>query len=259
MLEQRKKQEIEYYDKEAREASLEDGKELGSSHSFDLFLLSSYRFLRKLVFKKAKDKRILDYGCGTGVHLAWLAETSKEVVGVDLSKNSLKIAQEKIKKNNLLGKARALLMDCEELEFEDDSFDIIFDGGTFSSLDLNQVFSELVRVLKPNGSVIGIETFGHNPLTNLKRKINEIRGKRTGWAADHILKIKDLKEAEKHFNKIEVYYFHLISWLAFPFIRFPGGKILLRILELIDKILLKLFFLKKYSFKIVFIFSEPKK
>ena len=259
MIEQRKQEEIEYYDKATQGMALTEKKESGSSQSFDPFLLGSYKFLRILTEKRARNKKILDYGCGTGIHLSWLAKIGSQTTGIDLSKNSLRLAQENIKKNNLEEKASVLLMDCEKLEFQDNFFDIIFDGGTFSSLDLSIVFPEITRVLKPDGALIGIETFGHNPLTNLKRKINKLRGKRTGWAVSHILKNKDLNEVKKHFNQVEVYYFHLISCLAFPFIYLPGGKTLLKLLEFIDKILLKLPFLKKYAFKIVFVFSEPKK
>ncbi|MDD2696910.1 MAG: hypothetical protein PHE52_02000, partial [Candidatus Pacebacteria bacterium] len=112
---------------------------------------------------------------------------------------------------------------------------------------------------KPDGVLIGIETFGHNPLTNLKRKINKLIGKRTGWAAEHILRMEDLERAKSYFNKIEVHFFHLISWLAFPFLNLPGGKLLLKLLEFIDKILLRLPFLRKYAFKVVFVFSQPNK
>ncbi|PJA84089.1 MAG: hypothetical protein CO145_02410, partial [Candidatus Nealsonbacteria bacterium CG_4_9_14_3_um_filter_37_13] len=132
----------------------------------------------------------------------------------------------------------------------------VFDGGTFSSIDLKQAYPKLARVLKPQGFLIGIETFGHNPLTNLKRKINKLTGKRTDWAAGHIFQIKDLREAKKYFNKVEVYYFHLVSWPAFPFLNLLGGKLLLKSLEFIDKILLWLPFLRKYAFKVVFIFKK---
>lgn len=259
MLEQRKQKEIEYYDKEAEGMPSKEVKESGSGQNFNPFLLGSYNFLRQLIREKAKDKNILDYGCGTGIHLNWLAKTGSQVIGIDLSENSLKLARERIKKNNLQAKAEVLLMDCEKLEFPDNSFDIVFDGGTFSSLDLNKVYSEISRILKPGGSIIGIETFGHNPFTNLKRKINKIKGRRTSWAAGHIFKNKDLKRAEDYFNQIEVHYFHLISWLSFPFICLPGGKILLKLLEFIDRILLKPSFLRKYAFKVVFVFSNPKK
>ena len=182
----------------------------------------------------------------------------EKVIGIDLSEKSLGIAKERAKREGLEEKIEFLKMDCEKMEFPDNYFDIIFDGGTFSSLDLKLAFPKLARILKPEGILIGIETFGHNPFTNLKRMINKLIGKRTSWAAKHIFRMEDLEKAKNYFNKIEAYYFHLISWPAFPFLNLPGGKLLLKSLEFIDKILLELPFLKKYAFKVVFIFSEPR-
>ncbi len=156
-------------------------------------------------------------------------------------------------------KVQFLKMDCEKTGFPANFFDIAFDGGSFSSLDLSAVFPEIVRILKPEGKLIGIETFGHNPIANLKRKLNKLLGKRTGWAESHILKTKDLEEAKKYFYEINVYFFHLFSSLIIPFLSLPGAKIILRLLEDIDKILLAFPFLKKYAFKVVFIFKNPKK
>lgn len=256
-MQERKKKEIEYYDKEADSAS-NSKKELGSKQNFNPFLLNSYNFLRLILKKKSFNKKILDYGCGSGVHLHWLSKIGKEVIGIDLSKKSLELAERKIKKDNLENKIKILLMDCEETEFSDNFFDIIFDGGTFSSLDLDKILPELKRILKPEGMVIGIETLGHNPFTNLKRLINKRRGDRTAWATEHIFKMKDFKKVKKYFNKIEAYYFHLTSWICFPLLNSPGGVLMLKIFETIDKFLLFIFpFLKRYCFKIVFIFSEP--
>ncbi len=262
MIEERKQKEIEYYDKKAEEW-LKEYSEKEWQTDFEGFkptLLSCYNFTYKILEKYVKNKEVLDYGCGNGVHSIFLIRAgAKKVVGIDLSEKSLEIARERIKREGLEGKVEFLKMDCEKMDFPANYFDIIFDGGTFSSLDLKKAYPEIVRVLKPNGSLLGIETFGHNPFTNLKRKINKLTGKRTNWAVSHIFRMKYLKEAEKYFNKIETKYFHLISWFAFPFLNLPGGKMLLKILEKIDEILFKIPPLKKYAFKVVFIFSEPKK
>ena len=45
-------------------------------------------------------------------------------------------------------------MDVEALEFPDNSFDIVFDSGTFSSIELEKGLQEIHRVLKPGGVVI---------------------------------------------------------------------------------------------------------
>jgi len=256
-MEERKQKEIEHYDKEAEKVLDMKMKESGSSINLNPFFLSSYDFLRSFLNKEGRDKKILDYGCGMGVHLDWLAEIGSKVVGIDLSQESLRLAEKRIEKQGLKGKVELLAMDCEKMDFEDASFDIVFDGGTFSSLDIEKALLEIRRVLKPNGFLIGIETLGHNPLLNLKRKLNQLRGKRTKWAAEHILTIKDLKKMERIFAKIDIRFFHLISWFSFPFLRFKIGRIFLQLLEMIDNLILFLFpFLSRYCFKVVFIFKK---
>jgi len=258
-MELRKEKEIEYYEKQAQKQIKINPSQLVDFEGFNPNNLDSFNFCHQLLKENCKDKIILDYGCGNGIHSAFLAELASKMIGIDLSENSLKIAKSRIEKINLSDKTEFLVMDCEKTNFENNIFDIIFDGGTFSSLDLSLVYPEIVRILKPEGALIGIETFGHNPLTNFKRKINKILGKRTGWAASHIFQDKDLKTAKEYFNKVEVYYFHLISWILIPFLKIPGFKFIFRVLETIEKKLLKINFLKKYSFKVVFIFSNPKK
>ena len=187
-----------------------------------------------------------------------MAKWGAEVIGIDLSEPSLGIARERARKEGVEDKIKFLVMDCENMEFPDNSFDIIFDGGTFSSLNIEKAFPELARVLKVDGFLLGIETLGHNPFANFKRKINKKKGKRTEWAADHIIQLKDLEYAKDYFGRIETRFFHLISWIVFPFLRIPGFRILLKLLEIGDRGLLKLLFLRKYAFKVTFVFSQPK-
>lgn len=261
-MEDRKKLEIEHYDKQAEEW-LKEKFEKDWKTDFEGFsptLLSSFKFAYKILGENCQNKKVLDYGCGNGIHSVFPAKMGAEkVTGVDLSESQLKIARERARRENIEKQTEYLVMDCEKMDFPDNSFDVIFDGGTFSSLDFKKALSELARILKPEGFLIGIETFGHNPFTNLKRKINKITGKRTGWAAEHILKMEDLKMVKNYFDKIEPKFFHLISWLTFPLLGLPGGEFLLKILEALDGVFLKIPFLKKYGFKVVFIFSKPKK
>ncbi|PIR02110.1 MAG: hypothetical protein COY73_01905 [Candidatus Nealsonbacteria bacterium CG_4_10_14_0_8_um_filter_37_14] len=259
-MEERKQREIEYYDKYAKEwlKSPLAKKWEGDFEGFNPELLTSFQFCYRWLEKNCRNKQVLDYGCGNGIHSVFLAKSGAKVVGIDLSEPSLQIARERAEREGLTGKTEFLKMDCEKMEFPNDFFDIVFDGGTFSSLDFKKAFPELARILKPAGFLIGIETLGHNPLTNLKRKINKIRGKRTGWAATHIFKMNDLSEAKNYFSAIETNFFHLTSLVIFPFLGLPGTKFLLKILEEIDRGLFKIPFFKKYAFKVVFIFSQPK-
>jgi ubiquinone/menaquinone biosynthesis C-methylase UbiE len=256
-MEERKQKEIEHYDKKAEEW-MENKNWEGDFEGFNPMSLPSFSFLYKKIKEFCSNKKLLDFGCGNGIHSIFPAKCGAEVVGIDLSEKSLKIARKKAEKENVQEKTEFLKMDCENLEFEDNSFDVVLDGGAFSSLDLNKVFPEIKRVLKKDGKLIGIETFGHNPFINFKRKLNKAKGKRTEWAESHIFNQESLKLAKEYFNKTEVYYFHTISWIAIPFLKFPGGKILLKFFEAIDNILNIIPLFKKWSFKVVFIFSNPK-
>lgn len=262
LFEDRKQQEITHYDFLAKQwqAINDADKWQTDAHQLKHEDYSSYAFLDDLLKKYCHDKKVLDYGCGTGIHsLAPLKYGASEVIGIDLSEESLKIARERAEKEGLADKTQFIKMDCEHLEFPDNSFDVILDSGTFSSLDLDKVLSEIARVLKSDGKLIGIETLGHNPLTNLKRKLNFIRGNRTKWALNHIFKVNDLKLVKKYFDSIQMKYFHLTVLFAMPFRKIPGMIVVIKLLDKFDSLLLKIPFLQKYGFKIVFVFSEPKK
>lgn len=260
-MEPRKQKEIEHYDAHARKwlAQHPNDEDAGDFEGFDPTLLKSFRFCYALLGKEIKGKRVLDYGCGNGVHLSFLARHAKEVVAIDLSQPSLDIAAQRLEKEGLDTTVSMIKMDCEQLAFPDSSFDVIFDGGTFSSIDLDRALPELSRVLKPTGCLIGIETFGHNPLANLKRKLNEKSGKRTEWAASHIFKLSDLPRVKKYFAETSLWFFHPLSWVIIPLAGKPLGRALLSIGEILDTIALWIPGVKLLSFKVVFRFSSPKK
>ncbi|MFH0791985.1 MAG: class I SAM-dependent methyltransferase [bacterium] len=250
MIEERKKKEIDHYDYRARMAVDEKSKT-------DAPVLSSYLFCYEQLINHYQGEQLLDYGCGEGHHAINLAKRGIYVIGIDLSEKSLEVAREKAVREGVSKNIDLRLMDCEKMIFPNRFFDTVFDSGTFSSLDIEKALPEIARVLKPNGQLIGIETFGHNPLTNLIRKINRLRGTRTDWAVNHIVTEEQLKLLKKYFQKVTVYYFHLFSWMAFPLLNLPGGRILLRFLERGEGWLLKRSFFQRHAFKVVFIAERP--
>ena len=101
----------------------------------------------------ASDAVILDAGCGNGRNLKWFYNNSFSFYGVDANANSIEAAQERYPK--LFDNFSTQNLDV--LNFEDHKFDHIICSAVLHFAQNTQhflnMFSELVRVLKPGGSL----------------------------------------------------------------------------------------------------------
>jgi demethylmenaquinone methyltransferase / 2-methoxy-6-polyprenyl-1,4-benzoquinol methylase len=119
---------------------------------------------RKDTMKKMnvqKGEKALDVCCGTADWSIALAEAvgeSGKVVGLDFSKNMLKIGEEKIK-DRKLKQVELVHGNAMELPFADNSFDYVTIGfGLRNVPDYLQVLKEMHRVVKPGGLAVCLET-----------------------------------------------------------------------------------------------------
>ena len=114
---------------------------------------------RRVVNEAIKDNdKILDLCTGTGTNAVNIAKrnASIKVVGVDLSKNMLAIAESKIKKEKLLN-IELFLMDAANLSFEDECFDKVLLSLVLHEMDEGiaaRIMKEAIRVLKPDGEIV---------------------------------------------------------------------------------------------------------
>lgn len=105
------------------------------------------------LFKVQKGMKILDVGCGTGNFSIKLARMGCEVVAIDISKEMLKVAESKAKKENL--DIEFHNMDVYNLEFEDNYFDGVISVTAFEFInDPKKAMEEMFRVLKTNGNLL---------------------------------------------------------------------------------------------------------
>lgn len=113
----------------------------------------------------SSDDLVLNIGCGNSEMPAEMQETTfPVVVNIDYSQAVINQMKEKYRNNpDLIW----FVMDCTQLTFEDDFFDIVFDKGTFDAIlcgengynDICSSMSEIFRVLKEGGLFIEI-TYG---------------------------------------------------------------------------------------------------
>jgi demethylmenaquinone methyltransferase/2-methoxy-6-polyprenyl-1,4-benzoquinol methylase len=108
----------------------------------------------------SNPKMILDIATGTG-DLAILMATTKaeKIIGLDISSGMLEVGKKKIAHKNLSDKIEMLLADSENMPFEDHTFDAITVAfGVRNFENLEKGLAEILRVLKPNGIFVILET-----------------------------------------------------------------------------------------------------
>lgn len=103
---------------------------------------------------------ILDIATGTGDLAILLSKSNaNRIVGLDLSAGMLEVGKEKVKALGLSEKIEMIQGDSENLPFQDNTFDAITVAfGVRNFENLEKGLSEILRVLKPNGIFVILET-----------------------------------------------------------------------------------------------------
>jgi ubiquinone/menaquinone biosynthesis C-methylase UbiE len=103
---------------------------------------------------KVKDKQLLDLSCGEGYNTRILAKRGAKVIGVDFSKEMIKLARQR-EKIDKLG-IRYLISDAADLkELESEHFDVVTCFMALMDIEhYGNAISEVARVLKKNGRFI---------------------------------------------------------------------------------------------------------
>ncbi len=196
-----------------------------------------------LLQKHASGKRVLEYGCGPGHNAFFLAQHARELTAIDISDFAIEIAAQKA---NELGfkNASFVEMNAEELDFEDNSFDLVFGNSIIHHLDLEKSFTEIKRVLKPGGKAIFYEPLGHNMLINQYRKVTP----QMRTEDEHPLLMKDITLARQHFKNLNINFYHLSTLAAVPLRNTFLFDPFLRFLNATDQLIFSLFpFMKKQA------------
>ena len=108
---------------------------------------------------EARPLKVLDVACGTGdftIEIAQNVAEGSEVVGVDISDGMIAVGVDKLEKLGIDAKMK--VADCEDLPYNDNTFDRIsvgFGVRNFEHLELG--LSEMYRVLTSGGKLVILE------------------------------------------------------------------------------------------------------
>jgi len=104
---------------------------------------------------KIDRPRILDIGCGPGGQTMELARlTQGEVIGIDIHQPYLDKMADKIKKEGLSGRVHNINCSMLDMNFPDESFDIIWSEGSIYIIGFEKGLREWYRFIKPKGFLV---------------------------------------------------------------------------------------------------------
>jgi ubiquinone/menaquinone biosynthesis C-methylase UbiE len=116
----------------------------------------------KDALSKISGGKVLDVGTGIGEFIDSLKENLKdytEIIGIDMNDIALEKAKDTFKDENI----EFIKMDAENINFKDNTFDVVCLSNSIHHLpNIQKVFNEMKRVLKPGGYFIIQEMFCDN-------------------------------------------------------------------------------------------------
>ena len=182
----------------------------------------------------------LDLGCGRGEVSVQLALLGAKVTGIN----------------------------AEALPFGDDSFDLAVCAGLMSFVDFDRTAAELSRVTRRDGTVVILDTLGHNPIARMGRKRRLVHGETTRFQVENIMTCNHIDRLRAHFGSVDVHTFDL---LTLPMIMIENclGRIHPRLRHILaplskglrglDRIVLKWRPLRRYAFRTVIVLKWPRR
>jgi ubiquinone/menaquinone biosynthesis C-methylase UbiE len=146
---------------------------VGFFDQLDEYRFDKLRYLPKLVdFNVYSGKTLLEIGCGVGIDLVRFAKGGAQVTGVDLAEVSVDLARKNFSQRGLNAELR--VMNGEALEYEDDSFEVVYAHGVLQyTANANKMIAEIIRVLRPKGTAI-MMVYNRNSWLNAMSKVMQV-------------------------------------------------------------------------------------
>jgi SAM-dependent methyltransferase len=205
-----------------------------------------------------QGKRVLDFGCGMGqTSRIYAGLGAARVDGFDISSENIRVANKNAKRDGLDDRVFFRHLAAEEIDYPDESFDLVLGKAILHHTDLEKTSKQLARVLRRGGTAYFLEPLAHNPILNLFRWLTPSRRTPT----EKPLRLEDLDVFRKHFDSVSYRGFYLFTLLANGLLLVTGSRKLFTgamktLLEYERPALSRFPFLQKYCWTALLFFHK---
>ena len=165
----------------------------------------------KLIKEKmqfARGKKVLEIGSATWE--GWLEHNSiipSSLICINISEVELQRGIDSAVDSKT--RPQFIQMDAHDLQFENETFDMVFGCAILHHLNMVPALDEIFRVLKPEGKILFVEPLDLNPVGKLVRSLT----KKARTEDEQPLRICDIAEIKKRFHT----QFFYEEFLSVPF------------------------------------------
>lgn len=191
--------------------------------------------------------RILEIGAGTGRHSLAVCGEGLRTTCTDIAPAALQVLERRLRR---AGKsAKTVVTPMEETPFPDSSFDLIVSAGSLSYADPDRLDAEIVRVLRPGGSFVCVDSLNHNPIYRVNRWVHwRMKGDRTRSTLVRMPTVQRMQRLGRRFERWDLRGFGAWSWLWSPLSLMIGAPNAARCNDACDSIPCS----RRLAFKFVF-------
>ena len=119
-----------------------------------------------------KTECLLDVGCGTGLFINEIAQMVKEIIGIDISRRMLAIAQKTCKN---LGNVNLICADADYMPFQNKIFDKIVSFTLLQHMPkMDHTHKEFLRITKEDAIIFLTFTKKAFDLGEVKKILNKV-------------------------------------------------------------------------------------
>ena len=138
----------------------------------DAYRANFLKYSRKAfrILPNLDKPNILDIGCGSGLPACMLGKLSNsEIIGIDIDESLVDRFNARMNVEGLSDRVKAVQCSFFEMDFPDESFDIILAEGITNIIGFKRALEEWKQLIKPNGFLVI-----HDEVKKIKRNLKII-------------------------------------------------------------------------------------